>query len=67
MGCDKPSCIDYVFFHEMHSAMYLSGEGTSSEFLPNDSAKNEEGIARVVEWYSDVSQEDQCIIQANKF
>ena len=51
----------------MHSAMYLSGEGTSSEFLPNDQSKNEEGISRVVEWYNDVSQEDQCIAQANKF
>ena len=67
LGCDKPSVIDYVYFHELHSAMYLSGQGTSSEFLPNDPSKQEPGINRVVQWYNDVSNEDQCIAQAHKF
>mgnify|MGYP004188767975 CR=1 FL=1 len=25
---DKPSCIDYVYYHELLSAMILSGQGT---------------------------------------
>lgn len=35
---DKPTCIDYVYYQELLSAMVLSGNGSQSEFFSADTA-----------------------------
>lgn len=35
---DKPTCIDYIYYHELLSAMVLSGNGSQSEFFSAETA-----------------------------
>ena len=50
---DRITCIDYVFYHELLTAMILSGNGTATEFFNRDvfSVNANAKMYKLTAWY----------------
>ena len=51
MGSERPTCLDHVFYHELLSAMVLSGNGSQSEFFSADTATRLYKLKNLTKWY----------------
>ena len=57
---DKPTCIDYVYYHELLSAMILSGNGSQSEFFSADTATRLYKLPNLTKWYRTMANDKAC-------
>mmetsp|Transcript_7465 Transcript_7465/g.11650 ORF Transcript_7465/g.11650 Transcript_7465/m.11650 type:complete len:111 (+) Transcript_7465:605-937(+) len=67
LGSPKPTCLDYVFYQELLSAMILSGNGTQSEFFSADTATRLYKLNNLTKWYRSISQEKHSKSVADRF
>ena len=63
----KASLIDYVFYQELLSAMILSGHGTRSEFLSEDTEARMSKLSNLTNWYREMSERQECKSHAVDF
>lgn len=64
---DRPTCIDYVYYHELLSAMVLSGNGSQSEFFSADTATRLYKLQNLTKWYRTMAADKSCKRIADKF
>ena len=64
---EKITCIDYVFYHELLTAMILSGNGTKSEFLSSDTEMRSEKLQYLTQWYRMMSNDRFVKSVADRF
>ena len=67
MGTAKPTCIDYVFYQELLSAMILSGNGSQFEFFSADTATRLYKLINLTKWYRAMSQDKHCKMVSDRF
>lgn len=64
---EKATCVDFVFYQELLSAMILSGNGTTSEFFMSDSQTQMVDLKNMTKWYQAVASNQACKTHAYTF
>ena len=64
---EKVTCVDFVFYQELLSAMILSGNGTTSEFFTSDSQTQNFDLKNMTKWYQAVASHHACKAHAFTF
>ena len=64
---EKATCVDFVFYQELLSAMILSGNGTASEFFTSDSQTQMQDLKNMTKWYQAVASNSACKTHALTF
>ena len=63
-----PTCVDYIFYQELLTAMIVSKLGTESDFMASDPDYQEENVPNLVEWYKIMGTKvEKCKNQAWQF
>ena len=63
----NPTCIDYIYYQELLTAMILSGNGTENEFMASDTAARLYKVTNLTKWYRKMAQIEKCKKYAEKF
>ena len=64
---EKATIVDYVIYQELLSAMILSGNGSTSEFLAEEGTDEQKKFKHLASWYKQMSKIKACSEQADEF
>lgn len=64
---EKPTIVDYVIYQELLSAMILSGNGSTQEFLAEEESEKQKKFKNLASWYKQMAKIKACKEQADEF
>lgn len=57
---ERPTIVDYVLYQELLSAMILSGNGSTSEFLAAENNERNTNLIKLTLWYQQMYKVKSC-------